>query len=163
MDEVGRGTSTQDGMSIAYAVIQDLIERNIKTLFATHYHELTMLDTSAMQLATLEVVEKRKKIHFLRRLKEGVADSSYGLHVAAMAGMPEHVVRLAAAFQKRHFADYSLKALSDQLELFVESSPPGPDSGQTEVLERLKHFDIDHATPVEALTFLETLQHLLND
>ncbi len=85
VDEIGRGTSTQDGMSIAYAVMKNLITIEAKTLFATHYHELTMLNTAGIRLLTLDVRDDSGSVTFLRRIKEGVANSSYGIHVAKMA------------------------------------------------------------------------------
>lgn len=125
MDEIGRGTSTQDGMSIAYAVMRAMVRMRVKTLFATHYHELTMLDTTGMQLLTPAVSETPRDIVFLRKMHTGVADSSYGLHVARMAGMPAPVLREAANFQRQHFADYALAGRAAQLDLFTGSASVG--------------------------------------
>ena len=123
MDEIGRGTSTQDGMSLAYAIMMSLVETGCITLFATHYHELTMIDTSRMQLLTLEVNQEKNNIVFLRKVIGGVAESSYGLHVAKMAGVPSSVIREASAFQKKHFADYNSSPMSSsQLDLFIDAS-----------------------------------------
>ena len=109
VDEIGRGTSTQDGMSIAYAIMRNLKEKGAKTLFATHYHELTMLDNTGIRLLTLDVREDNGSVTFLRRVIDGVANSSYGIHVAKMAGIPASVVRDARSFQSRHFADYTMQ------------------------------------------------------
>ena len=92
MDEIGRGTSTQDGMSIAYAIMEYLKKSGAVTLFATHYHELTMLDTSDIALLHMDVKEEKGSVIFLRKAVEGVAASSYGIHVAKLAGMPRSVV-----------------------------------------------------------------------
>jgi DNA mismatch repair protein MutS len=158
MDEIGRGTSTQDGMSIAYAVMREMVQLQVKTLFATHYHELTMLDTTDMQLLTLAVAESRKSIVFLRKIQPGVADSSYGLHVAKMAGIPLHVIRQASQFQKQHFADYELKSSAGQLDLFTGN----PDTTDHQfVISSLRSFNLNESTPLEALHFIEQLQQQL--
>ena len=165
MDEIGRGTSTQDGMSIAYAVMRAMVSMRVKTLFATHYHELTMLDTSGMQLLTPAVSESKRNIVFLRKMRPGVADSSYGLHVARMAGMPNEVVREAASFQRQHFADYALAGSSAQLDLFT-----GGISGEEDerlvllerICDRLEAFDIERSTPLEAMRLIELLQSELS-
>lgn len=182
MDEIGRGTSTQDGMSIAYAVMRKLIDLGSKTLFATHYHELTMLDTTGIQLLTLEVAEHRNNIVFLRKIRKGVANSSYGLHVARLAGVPADVVKEASAFQKQHFADYSLASNDLQLDLFIDnghrdSLPEGLTSESprisvetdheseflfqqaTElVLQPLADFPLEQSTPLQAMLKLGDLQ-----
>lgn len=157
MDEIGRGTSTQDGMSIAYAVMMYLLELGPVTLFATHYHELTMIDTSQMQLLTLEVSQDKSGIVFLRRVIEGVAKSSYGLHVAKLAGIPSSVIRMASAFQKRHFADYDLGREGEQLDLFVDTST-ADNSALDSILDELMDFDVSTSTPLEALVKLGKLQ-----
>ena len=158
MDETGRGTSTQDGMSIAYAIMQFLLKLGSVTLFATHYHELTMLDTSQMQLLTLEVVQDRSNITFVRKVIEGVAESSYGLHVARLAGVPQSVIRSASAFQKQHFASYSAFDEADQLDLFTDTSALGNDA-EHEIIDSVMDFDIQSSTPMEALMFLDRLQN----
>lgn len=173
MDEIGRGTSTQDGMSIAYAIMRKLQEMGTKTLFATHYHELTMLDTSQVQLLTLEVAQKARKIIFMRKVIPGVANSSYGLHVAALAGVPVDVVKNAADFQRKHFSDYSMSA-PEQLDLFLMddelarrfSSHPHLQDSQAEdlsprlleLIEELETFSVDDSTPREALDFVARLK-----
>ncbi|AEC01818.1 DNA mismatch repair protein MutS [Parasphaerochaeta coccoides] len=175
MDEIGRGTSTQDGMSIACAIMRRLQEMRTKTLFATHYHELTMLDTSQIQLLTLEVAQKARKIIFMRKVIPGVANSSYGLHVAALAGLPVDVVRNAADFQKKHFADYNMSA-PEQLDLFIMDDRQrsgyndtavlgGADDDESlpirEIMEELEDFSIDDSTPREALDFVASLKERL--
>src|SRR6056297_3843739 len=96
MDEVGRGTSTHDGLSIAWAVSEYLLQQRAKTLFATHYHELTALESSAIINLFLEVKEDQGEIIFLKKVREGNAGHSYGLHVAKLAGLPEPVLNRAA-------------------------------------------------------------------
>lgn len=166
MDELGRGTSTQDGMSIAYAVMQSLLELGPKTLFATHYHELAQLDTSLVQLLTLQVIEQGGEILFVRKVIEGIANSSYGLNVAKMAGIPAKALRTALSFQKRHFSEYGIA--NPQLDLFA-SEPMGTDIAglpvltevEADVLERIKEVDIPSSTPISALLLLEELKKKL--
>ncbi len=161
MDEIGRGTSTQDGMSIAYAVMGTMVELGVKTLFATHYHELTMLDTSAMQLLTLAVAESKQKIVFLRQVQPGVADSSYGLHVAKMAGLPLDVIKRAATFQKQHFADYAFADSSQQLELFTGLISEDLSSQYDAIIAQIASYSLEQSTPLEAMNFIERLQAML--
>ncbi|HNL70419.1 MAG TPA: DNA mismatch repair protein MutS, partial [Leptospiraceae bacterium] len=96
LDEIGRGTSTYDGLSIAWAIVEALSDRRSLVLFATHYHELTALDQKpGIFNLTMDVREIDGKIHFLRKVREGAADRSYGIHVAELAGIPESVLRRA--------------------------------------------------------------------
>ncbi len=159
MDEIGRGTSTQDGMSIAYAVMQYLRQLGSITLFATHYHELTMLDTSGMQLLHMAVLEERSSITFLRKAEPGAAASSYGIHVAKLAGLPASVVREATLFQKRHFADYSFD--SAQGDLFIDSEDDGDEGGFEDIAAEIEAFDTDSSTPLEALMLINSLKERL--
>lgn len=104
LDEIGRGTSTYDGMSIARAIVEYIHEygHGAKTLFATHYHELTDLaDTFAgIKNYTVRVKEEGGRIVFLRRIAPGIAEKSFGIHVGAMAGLPKEVVDRAAQILK---------------------------------------------------------------
>ena len=165
VDEIGRGTSTQDGMSIAYAIMQDLIEKNVKTLFATHYHELTMLDTRGIKLLTLDVMEEKGKITFLRHVKEGVANSSYGIHVAKLAGIPSNVIKVAKNFQNRHFADYSMQ----QASLFTTdiNVRNGEDSKNSRLFDEIKdkiiNADVDGMTPLQAMLMLSQLKETIKE
>ena len=158
VDEVGRGTSTQDGMSIAYAMMKSLIEKGSKTLFATHYHELTMLDTTGIRLLTLDVLEEKGSVTFLRKVKDGVANSSYGIHVAKMAGVPASVIRDARNFQSRHFADYTM----NQGSLFtsnVDYQEPS-EREDSALVSELKGINLDECTPMQALILLSKLKEL---
>ncbi len=160
MDEIGRGTSTQDGMSIAYAVMRKMVELKTCTLFATHYHELTMLDTEGMQLLTLAVKEYRKDIIFLRKVIEGIANSSYGLHVAKMAGMPKDVLQTASYFQQNHYASYSFGSNTPQLDLFT--SHPN-ESESNPLKDMIEAFPLENSTPMQAMLFVEELKKVLED
>lgn len=164
MDEIGRGTSTQDGMSIAYAVMRAMVQMRVKTLFATHYHELTMLDTTGMQLLTLAVAETKRSIVFLRRVQAGVADSSYGLHVARMAGIPSTVIREAARFQKLHFSDYELRSNTGQLDLFTgDKLDTRSEVTYEPLLEKIRSYPLEQSTPLNAMHFIQQLQTQLEE
>lgn len=165
VDELGRGTSTQDGMSLAYAMMQSLLERGAKTLFATHYHELANLDNSQVQLLTLQVLDQGGRITFVRKVIKGIANSSYGLNVAKMAGVPASSLRKASYFQKRHFAEYGIA--SAQLELFADNDQQGdtdlPSLTEVEeaVLDKIRAFCVESSSPLSALVLLEELKDLL--
>lgn len=161
MDEIGRGTSTQDGMSIAYAIMNYLRQTNAITLFSTHYHELTMLDNSGIQLLHMAVLEDKNNITFLRKAEKGVAQSSYGIHVAKLAGLPRSVINDANNFMKRYFADYSSFG-SEEGNLFS-----GGESNEGGILEdiaqELENFDTDNSSPLEALFFINKLKEKLKE
>ncbi|HAF86922.1 MAG TPA: DNA mismatch repair protein MutS, partial [Sphaerochaeta sp.] len=165
VDELGRGTSTQDGMSIAYAMMQTLMELGSKTLFATHYHELAHLDNSRLQLLTLQVLDQGGKIIFVRKVIKGIANSSYGLNVAKMAGIPASSLRKARDFQKRHFAEYGIA--SPQLELFADGDQqndtdlPSLTAGEEAILDKIRDFSVESSSPLSALVLLEELKALL--
>jgi DNA mismatch repair protein MutS len=115
LDEIGRGTSTFDGMAIAQAILEDLHDTERpggapKTIFATHYHELTALADVLPRLRTyrVDVLERGDDVVFLHAVIEGAADRSYGVHVARLAGVPEHVTRRAAALLKELEAERSV-------------------------------------------------------
>jgi DNA mismatch repair protein MutS len=152
LDEIGRGTSTYDGLSIAWAVTEHLHERREgrpRTLFATHYHELTALPEQLARARNLTVLVKEwnGKVIFLRQIVEGAADRSYGIHVAELAGLPPAVVARArailATLERGHPTASSSGA---QLTLF---EPVGSD-----LLEELGRLDPDTVTPLEALRLL---------
>ncbi|ORC37226.1 DNA mismatch repair protein MutS [Marispirochaeta aestuarii] len=157
MDEVGRGTSTNDGLSIAWAVSEYILEKKVNTLFATHYHELTSIENPGLRNLHMEVLEKEGEIIFLKRLKEGAAAGSYGIHVARLAGIPDQVIRRAAEI---------LGGLDDGAQLTV--LPPGAGEIQHDlfgaddmVIQEIKNLKIDSTTPLEALNFLARLQKTL--
>jgi len=142
--------------------MKQLIHIGSKTLFATHYHELARTEVQNLQLLTLEVSEQGREIRFLRRVIEGVANSSYGLNVAKMAGIHPSILKNAQSFQRQHFADYDLSSL--QMNLFSEQEDCQPSSCnevEEQVLVDLESFSIEHATPVDALLFLKELQERL--
>ncbi len=163
IDELGRGTSSQDGMAIAYAVMKELEEMKAKTLFATHYHELAEIAGPNVQKLTLKVSEEKGNVIFLRKVIPGIAESSYGLNVAKLAGVPSKVIREAQSFQKKHDDTYLMNQAQPSL-----FSPPQPDTEQRRelaILDALKDmmdgFDLNHSTPLEALTLVGEMKKLL--
>lgn len=160
MDEVGRGTGTLDGLAIAWAASEYLLDAlGCRTLFATHYHELTALDHPKMVNRSLSVQESAGEVVFLKRVVEGPAAGSYGLHVAGLAGIPPAV--LARARQVRE----NLARKERDLPAAVASPRPPAQaalfSNEELVLEELRSLDPDRITPLEALTRLAKLKKLL--
>jgi DNA mismatch repair protein MutS len=119
MDEVGRGTGTNDGLSIAWAVSEELLNRvGCRTLFATHFHELSLLSNSRLANRSMEVLDRDGKIVFLRKLKEGPAAESYGIHVAKLAGLSQSVLNRASQIMetlKERDVDLSETSLNDTI------------------------------------------------
>jgi DNA mismatch repair protein MutS len=171
LDEVGRGTSTYDGMSIAWAVAEELHDSiGARTLFATHFHELTHLveHLAAARNYTLAVTERGHEVVFLRQLVPGGADKSYGIQVARLAGLPERVIQRAQEVlsnleQDGDRPDARL-SLRDEKRLWtVEEELPSRLLGVDEatvwaILRELYHLDIANMTPVQALVALNDLQ-----
>jgi DNA mismatch repair protein MutS len=159
LDEVGRGTSTLDGLSIAWAVTEFLTENELarpKTLFATHYHELTHLSERYRRIQNLrvDVREWGDNILFLYKIREGASDKSYGIHVAKLAGLPRRVVERANEILERLENGDALPKKAhqgghpEQTSLFNK---------RDRLRERLKGIDINDVTPVEALNLLASL------
>ncbi len=158
LDEVGRGTSTYDGLSIAWAVVEYLHnhpERRARTLFATHYHELTELAERlpAVRNYNLAVVEEGDQIVFLHKVVPGGADRSYGIHVAQLAGVPRPVVHraeeLLAQLESGEFRPGTPAPEPHQPVLFADEHP---------VVEALRGMDVSTMTPLEAINKLYELQ-----
>ena len=119
LDEIGRGTSTYDGISIAWAISEYLHEHpsRAKTLFATHYHELNEMTETFERIKNynVQVKELKDKVVFLRKLIEGGSEHSFGIHVAKMAGMPQQVIHRATKIMKRLEKSHSSEELTDNL------------------------------------------------
>jgi len=167
MDEIGRGTSTFDGLSLAWACAVELATRiRAFTLFATHYFELTNLPEEHPGIANvhLDAVEHGERIVFLHAVKEGPANQSYGLQVAALAGVPRHVIREARARleQLERQAAHQNEAGSAQLGLF-DAPPPPPEPVMPEALRLLEQADPDALSPREALDLLYRLKAALDE
>jgi len=165
MDEVGRGTSTFDGLALAWAIARHLVEKNrAYCLFATHYFELTRLAEDYPEVANvhLDAVEHKDRIVFLHAVEEGPASQSYGLQVAQLAGVPGAVIRSA----RRKLADLE-SAASPQGDLFF-GAPPAPVQESTgpdaqPLVERLRSIDPDGLAPREALDLIYELKRLADD
>jgi DNA mismatch repair protein MutS len=160
LDEVGRGTSTFDGLSLAWAIAESLITKNCSlTLFATHYFELTRLALEHKNVANvhLDAVEHKDSVVFLHAVEEGPASQSYGLQVAALAGVPKPVVRRARKYLQV-LEDASLTR-GNQDDLFLnkaEAEEVVPDA----LREELAKINPDTLTPREALELLYRLKKL---
>ncbi len=167
LDEIGRGTATFDGLSIAWAALEHLHEINkCRGLFATHYHELTALTETlgALGTATMKVKEWKGDVIFLHEVVAGTADRSYGIQVAKLAGLPAAVVARAHEVLGQLEASQSgtsPRALVDDLPLFsVAISPaPAPTGGVCEVEKRLAEINPDELTPKEALDLVYNLKN----
>jgi len=162
MDEIGRGTSTFDGLSLAWACAIQLA-KSIKafTLFATHYFELTALpeEVSTISNVHLDAVEHGDSIVFLHAVKEGPANQSYGLQVAALAGVPKMVIAQAKTRLKELEQQASERSTHDQLSLFTAETNEAPSA----VLEHLDQINPDELSPREALEYLYELKRLRDD
>jgi DNA mismatch repair protein MutS len=162
VDEIGRGTSTFDGLALAYAIARHLAESTrCYSLFATHYFELTQLAAQLPNIANvhLDAVEHKDRIVFLHRLEAGPADRSYGIHVAHLAGIPKEIVRTA----RRHLAELErqLRPASSQPDLFAAAPAPEPaEPTQDALREALDAIDCDQMTPKQALEALYALKKL---
>jgi len=156
LDEIGRGTSTYDGVAIAWAVAEHLHERvGCKAVFATHYHELTQLADRYARVVNFNVAvhESGDEVIFLHRLRPGGADRSYGIHVGRLAGLPPEVLDRARAVLRSLEAGHRVATTpspADQLALFTPAEDP--------LLAELRALDLDGLTPREALARLADLQ-----
>jgi DNA mismatch repair protein MutS len=162
LDEVGRGTSTYDGLSIAWAVVEYIHNHprlKSKTLFATHYHELVQLAEFLPRVKNFNVAvtEEGGKVVFLRKVIPGGADKSYGIHVAQLAGLPASVINRAQEVLSNLETDTveqksdraTGKNMSGQLSLFNNSH---------KIIDEIKEIDVDSMTPLEAITRLYQLK-----
>ncbi len=172
LDEIGRGTSTYDGISIAWAMVEYLHENKFKakTLFATHYHELNEMENSFSRVKNynVSIKELNNKVIFLRKLKRGGSEHSFGIHVARMAGMPKSVVTRADEILKELEQSHDKKELSKpiagladhregmQLSIFQLDDPV-----LKQIRDEILEIDIDNLTPVEALNKLYNIKKVL--
>jgi DNA mismatch repair protein MutS len=172
LDEIGRGTSTYDGISIAWAMVEYLHENKLraKTLFATHYHELNEMENSFSRIKNynVSIKELNNKVIFLRKLKRGGSEHSFGIHVARMAGMPRSVVTRADEILKELEQSHDKKELTKpiaeiaghregmQLSIFQLDDPV-----LKQIRDEILEIDIDNLTPVEALNKLYNIKKLL--
>lgn len=174
-DELGRGTSTYDGISIAWAIVEYLHEHKraqARTLFATHYHELNEMEKRFDRIKNYNVSVKEMdgKVIFLRKLERGGSEHSFGIHVAEIAGMPPSIVRRASTILKQLEADNAQVGSSGkpnvenvvatdgmQMSLFQLDDPV-----LSQIRDEILHLDIDHLTPMDALNKLNDIKRILN-
>jgi DNA mismatch repair protein MutS len=170
LDEIGRGTSTYDGISIAWAITEFLHDHPVsraKVMFATHYHELNEMEASFARIKNYHVTVKEvgNKVVFLRKLKRGGSAHSFGIHVAAMAGMPKKVVeraeKLLTLLEKSHTGDQVDKAALKPEEPMQLSFIQLDDPLLLQIKEDILNTNIDTLTPVEALMKLNEIKKLL--
>lgn len=170
LDEIGRGTSTYDGISIAWAISEYLHEHpsRAKTLFATHYHELNEMAETFPRIKNYNVSVKELKdnVLFLRKLIPGGSKHSFGIHVAKMAGMPQHVLHRANKILKKLEKSHGSDELVGKLKSATEEEPQLSffkldDPLLEDLKEEIRHLDIDTLTPVEALMKLNEIKRML--
>jgi DNA mismatch repair protein MutS len=168
LDEIGRGTATYDGLSIAWATLEHLHDTNrARALFATHYHEMTALAgrLKGVQNATVTVKEWQGDVIFLHEVRRGAADRSYGVQVARLAGLPDSVITRArevlSALEQGETAK-PVKTLIDDLPLFSMARTPAPAPKPSAALEKLAGLNPDDLSPKEALNALYALKALLD-
>ena len=170
MDEIGRGTSTYDGLSIAWSVLEYIHNKKIlgtKTLFATHYHELTSLDQKdGIKNLSIAISEENGDITFLHKIVENPALRSYGIHVANLAKLPEEVILYAEGLLKRLEENKDAKknittvVENGQMELF-DFKEVKTKKKQDEIFEKLRYINTDRLTPLDALNIISDIQKKL--
>lgn len=169
LDEIGSGTSTFDGLSIAWSVTEYISSKiRAKTVFATHYHELTELERSIKGVKNLHVATKEQggKVTFLRKVREGYTDKSYGIHVAALAGVPDPVVERADEVLRQIEEDHTIHMKREDGPRFTQVVFDL--GGQTRndshpVVEELKGVDPNNMTPLDAMNYLWKLKNMMEE
>ena len=169
LDEIGRGTSTFDGLSIAWAVVEYISNAKLlgaKTLFATHYHELTELEgkIAGVNNYCIAVKEKGDDIVFLRKIIKGGADKSYGIQVAKLAGVPEMVIQRAKEIASQ-LNDHDMMQKAREMDGYIEEAQQlsffdqiDPARQPHPVVLELRDVDLSNMTPIEAMNYLYELQ-----
>ena len=173
LDEIGRGTSTFDGMSIARAVLEFVVDKRklgAKTLFATHYHELTEMEELMDGVKNYSIAVKKRgdDITFLRRIIRGGADDSYGIEVAKLAGLPQPVISRAKQVLKELETGQEVTPKTKAPKKARKEEPPAPQisllpSAESEIEERLKKVDVNTLTPIEAMNLLFELAKMAKE
>ena len=169
LDEIGRGTATYDGLAIAWATLEHLHETNrCRTLFATHYHELTSLRQELDRLSchSMKVREWQGEIIFLHQVVDGAADRSYGVHVARLAGLPAAVIaraqQLLSEMEAGGHGVIDAERLAGELPLFTQDFSAEPPAAADPLRDRLETLNPDLLAPREALELLYELRELLH-
>ena len=163
-DEIGRGTSTFDGMSMAKAIAEYTAGKKIgaKTMFATHYHELTSLEDEVKGVVNYNIAAKKRgeDIIFLRKIVKGPTDDSYGIEVSKLAGVPNEVVKRARAILAEMTEGAEPKAHTSKMQESIPMEMSIEDVSVYEAAERIKKVDINTLTPIEAMNFIFELKKL---
>ena len=155
-DELGRGTATYDGMALAQSIIEYIHEHiGAKTLFATHYHELTSLETSLEHLVNVHVatLEQNGQVTFLHKIEPGPADKSYGIHVAKIAGLPADLLKRADTILAR-LESQGQKNPSNQRNTVNEQMSLFDEKEENPILAELAEVDVYNMTPMQAMNLL---------
>lgn len=172
-DELGRGTSTYDGISIAWAIVEYLHEHpraHAKTLFATHYHELNEMKKSFKRIRNFNVSVKEvdNNVIFLRKLQPGGSEHSFGIHVAQMAGMPQSITKRAQAILKQMESENRKHGIKKPIDDFIEKREGYQlsffqldDPVLSQIRDELLHLDVNNLTPIEALNKLNEIKKIV--
>jgi DNA mismatch repair protein MutS len=172
-DELGRGTSTYDGISIAWAIVEYLHEHpraRAKTLFATHYHELNEMQKSFKRIRNFNVSVKEvdNNVIFLRKLQPGGSEHSFGIHVAQMAGMPQSITKRAQAILKQMESENRKHGIKKPIDDFIEKREGYQlsffqldDPVLSQIRDELLHLDVNNLTPLEALNKLNEIKKIV--
>ena len=173
-DELGRGTATYDGMSLAQAILE-YVNKNIgcKTLFSTHYHELTALskEMSTIKNVHVDAHEENGEVTFLHKVVSGPIDKSYGIHVAKLAHMPEELLKRASEILSVYEAKDTKDKKVEQVSFFDEEETPKEQKPEvkteiqyikSEVEEELKNINVDNLRPIDALNSLYKLKEIMD-
>lgn len=170
LDEVGRGTSTYDGLSIARALIEYIITNlNSKTIFATHFHELTDLEEKFDNIKnqTMDIKDQDGDIQFLRKVIDGTTDKSYGIHVATLAGIKDEIINSAneylIEYESQNYTQNKnvSENLSENLEVENQKRISDLEIKYNEIFDSVKNIDINSTTPIEALDLLNKLKEMI--
>jgi DNA mismatch repair protein MutS len=164
LDEIGRGTATFDGLSLAWSITEYLHNNkklNARTMFATHYHELIYLANKLKKAFNLniEVKEHNDELIFLRKIKEGGANKSYGIQVAEMAGLPSEIINRS----KELLLKFSSDKMKDESNLDNDKKQLDLFKYENKLIKKLKSIDLNKISPIESLIFLNELINEIND
>ena len=167
LDEVGRGTSTYDGLSLAWAITEHIANKiKCRTLFATHYHELTALAELLVNVKNCNVAvrEWMDEVVFLHKIVPGGTDKSYGIHVAKLAGIPKSILERSKEILAELENTFQKEAAGDKLTKQRTKEPDAAvlfDQKEKDVLEKLKGLDVNNLTPIQAINLLNEIKDFL--
>ena len=164
-DELGRGTATYDGMSLAQAILEYIHDKiKAKTMFSTHYHELTVLEKDLKKLKNVHVsaIEENGRVTFLHKVKNGAVDKSYGIHVASLAHLPDSLIKRADEILSVYEKKSIKKETFTQTTLF-ELGEEEITTKKNEIEEKVKGINPLEMTPMEALSYLYDLKKNMKD